>query len=284
MTATRADVTTCMVCGPRPEQPPALDGVLRRCASCGFGWTASAPASPTELDDEAYYDGGGHEDDFLPRPRRFEASRRLRWLLSMARPGSLVEAGPAGGFFVEAARGADIDASGVEVSPVAARFARERLGVPVREGRFESFAPARRVDAVCAFQVLEHVEDPRAFLGTARETLVAGGWLALEVPNIASAGARRLGAAWPKLQPEHHRWHFTPESLMRLVMQSGFHIVRHDTAFFRSYLPARYRWRHIHRLLRADWAGTGSPRLTHPRLGDLLRIAARLPRNGRRIR
>ncbi|WP_345635160.1 methyltransferase domain-containing protein, partial [Rugosimonospora acidiphila] len=130
----------------------------------------------------------------------------------------------------------------------------------------------------------EHVEDPRAFLGAAREALVPGGWLALEVPNIASAGARRLGTAWQGLQPEHHRWHFTPESLIRLAMQCGFHIVRHDTTFFRYYMPARYRLRHVHRLLPADWTGTGCLRLTHPSLGDLLRVVARLPRTDRRMR
>jgi 2-polyprenyl-3-methyl-5-hydroxy-6-metoxy-1,4-benzoquinol methylase len=284
VTTTRAQLSTCLVCGPQPGPRPAADGALRRCASCGFAWTARDPAEGAGLYDGDYNAGGGYEDHFLDAPRRFEASRRLRWLLSMTRPSSLVEAGCAGGFFVEAARRAGIDASGVEVSQVAVRFARQRLGVPVRQGCFESVVPQRPVDAVCAFHVLEQVADPREFLRAARETLRPGGWLALEVPNISSAGARRLGSAWPGLQPRYHNWHFTPESLIRLVVQSGFQVVCHDTVVFRYYLPARYRLRHAHRLLRADWAGTRSLRLTHPHLGDLLRIAARLPRAHRGIR
>ncbi|WSN14604.1 class I SAM-dependent methyltransferase [Micromonospora sp. NBC_01699] len=215
-------------------------------------------------------------------PRRFESGRRLRWLLSVARPSSLVEAGSAGGFFVEAARRAGIAAQGVEVSESAARFAVERLGVPVRVGCFEEVAPVRSVEAVCAFHVLEHVEEPREFLRAARDALVPGGWLALEVPNIGSAAARRLGVEWSGLQPRFHRWHFTPESLTRLVTDSGFEIVRRDTTVFRYYMPLRYRWRHVHHLLPADLAGTRSPRLTHPRLGDLLRIVAQLPTGTRR--
>ncbi|MEH1127934.1 class I SAM-dependent methyltransferase [Micromonospora sp. CPCC 206061] len=238
-------------------------------------------AAPAELYDQAYFGGGGYEDYFLATPRRFEASRRLRWLLSVVRPSSLLEAGPAGGFFLEAARRVGISVAGVEVSEVAARFAREELGVPVRQGCFETVAPVDPVEAVCAFHVLEHVEDPRVFLRAARDALVPGGWLALEVPNIASAAAHRLGNAWAGLQPQYHRWHFTPESLVRLVTASGFRVVRQDTTVFRYYMPAWYRLRHIRQLLPADWMDIGSPRLTHPRLGDLLRLVARLTHNDR---
>ncbi|WP_345637482.1 methyltransferase domain-containing protein, partial [Rugosimonospora acidiphila] len=135
MTTTRADLTNCLVCGPRTRQTTVLDGGVRRCASCGFAWTQRTFPAPAELYDDGYYHGGGYEDYFLPGPRRFEAGRRVRWLLPQVRPSgarlSLLEAGSAGGFFVEAARRAGVDASGVEVSEVASRFARERLGVPV---------------------------------------------------------------------------------------------------------------------------------------------------------
>lgn len=284
VTVTRTGVSTCLVCGPKPEDASVLDGTVRRCATCGFGWTVGEPPMPGGLRDDAYPGGSRDEDPLTLRRRRFEASRRLRWVLSMVRPTSLVEVGSAGGFFVEAARRLGIDASGIEASPAAVRFARERLGVPVVEGSFPAFSPGRQVDAVCAFDVLGQVEDPRVFLAGAREALPPGGWLVLEVPNFASAGAIRRPSGSERQQPEQQRWHFTPESLMRLVMRCGFHIVRHDTAVVRYYLPARYRWRHAHRLLPADWAGTGSLRRTHPRLGDLLRVVARLPRDGRRTR
>ena len=266
----------CALCGGTRSEP-SLGGVLRRCRSCAFQWTTIKLAPPDELYDESYYESESYRRYFaLAAQWRFEAARRLRWLLSAVRPATLVEAGPAGGFFLKAARDCGISVEGVEVSEVAARYARDRLGVPVRCGIFETTILAAPVQAVCAFHVLEHVPDPREFLRAARDMLAPGGSLALEVPNITSAAARRYGASWVDLAPRYHHWHFSPESLTRLVTESGFQIVRGDTIFASHYLrPSRWpsRWG-----LASHWGGlraTGSLRTSHPHLGDYLRLLAR---------
>ncbi|MFY1635536.1 class I SAM-dependent methyltransferase [Solwaraspora sp. WMMB335] len=267
---------TCLVCGPHSGSTPILGGQLRNCRDCGFAWTVGAAEPTPERYDDAYFEGGGYEDYFVPAPRRFEAARRLRWLRSIVRPATLLEVGPAGGFFLEAARRCGIAAYGIDVSGAATRYACERLGVPVRHGSFESMVPQGRVDAVCAFHVLEHVADPWRFLLAARAALRPGGSLVIEVPNIASTAAQRLGTAWPGLQPEFHRWHFTPGALAHLVTAAGFQVVRQDTTVFRYYMPVRYQLRHAHRLLPDDWSTRRLVRLVHPRRGDLIRLVAQL--------
>ena len=274
MRATGVDLETCLLCA-CDRYVTDSSGVTRTCTECSFSWTSRQAASPTDLYDESYFSGGGYEDYFQPAARRFEASRRVSWLCSFATPATLVEAGSAGGFFVEAARRAGIDAQGFELSTVAAAYARDTLGVPVHTAAFESAVVPGSCQAVCAFHVLEHVEDPRTFLDAARRALEPGGTLALEVPNISSGAARRLGTRWRALQPEFHRWHFSPATLTQLLVERGFEVVRQDTTAFRYYMPARFRRRQARHLFVADVRDLRSIRLTHRTRGDLLRTIAR---------
>ena len=99
--------------------------------------------------------------------------------------------------------------------------------------------PAGPFDVVCAFHVLEHVVDPWTFLARTREVLEPHGHLALEVPNITSARARRDGPLWFNLAPEHHCWHFSPATLGRLLGESEFAVVRWDTLYPRAYFRKR---------------------------------------------
>ncbi len=276
--------TRCLLCGRGKGHEPFLDDVLFRCVSCGFVWTARSQggAQGTQLYDASYFDSGGYSEYFKDLDqRRYEAKRRLGWLTSTVRPGSLLEAGCAAGFFVDGARRAGIHATGVELAEVCVRFAIEKLGLPVREGRFESVAASTRVGAVCAFHVLEHVDDPRKFMTTARSVLAPGGWLALEVPNIESSAARLQGRSWHGLQPAYHRWHFSPQSLSRLVREYGFRIRRRDTVPVSHYLRPRYRLSP-----KGAWTALKEslPRTPHPRRHDLLRLLAQLPEQSHCVR
>jgi SAM-dependent methyltransferase len=280
---TTMTMTECAVCGSADARRPLLAGSLVECGRCGFVWTAAEPVHLEDRYGEGYFRSDAYEDYLQPSGRRFEAGRRLSWLLRTGRVSSLVEAGCTGGFFVEAAVRAGIHAAGVELSPQMAAYARDQLRLPVWHGQFEAAPLQVPVQAVCAFHVLECVEDPNAFIRTAWKLLEPGGLLAVEVPNIASPAARRLGMDWPGLQPRYHRWHFAPTSLRRLVERHGFDVVVQDTAVLRFYMPARFRRRHARHLLAPDVRNTRSIRLTHRRRGDLLRMIAQKPHRTSRV-
>lgn len=272
-----AEKKRCLLCHEAAGGEPSFGGLIRRCMSCGFHWTPADSSGEAQPD---LFDGRYYRNYFARAGQwRYEAARRLRWLHSTARPASLIEAGAAGGYFLEAAQRTGIAAVGIELSEVCVKYARDRLGVSAQSGCFEELAPTAATEAVCAFHVLEHVDDPRSFLATAKRALTAGGWLALEVPNIASAAAGRGGASWPHLQPGCHRWHFSPSSLLRLVQDCGFRVERCDTVSSRYYMRAR-RWTSVAgvSMLLDDWAAWGSPRTCHPALGDHIRLIARLPK------
>lgn len=261
----------CRLCASERSEPAfEHPSPLLRCLDCGLVYRDGETAATY---DESYYDSGGYRTYFSRASQwRREARQRLSWLLAAVSPRRLLEAGCAGGFFLAEARRAGIEASGVELSPAAAEYARAELGAPVAIGAFEDLYLSDRFDAVCAFHVLEHAVDPRRFLARAHDLLAPEGWLALEVPNIESARAIEDGEDWFALEPEYHLSHFSPATLTRLVREEGFAPVRCDTVFAHHYSPPRQL---LGPFGRASLRAAGSLRSVHPSLGDHVRLLAR---------
>jgi len=112
--------------------------------------------------------------------------------------------------------GFEMSRSGVEQSRVkvpAAHFLVVDLFQPPADA--ESYA-GWATGAVCS-EVLEHVDDPAAFLKAARRYLADGGRLVITVPGgPMSAFDRQIG----------HRTHFTRESIRRVAEEAGFSVER----------------------------------------------------------
>jgi SAM-dependent methyltransferase len=152
-----------------------------------------------------------------------------------ARRGALLDVGCSTGAFLTAAVQDGWEVTGIEPSAWLAAQARARSGAEVHECSFEDWPlPARPFDAITMWDVLEHVEDPRAVLAKAGRALRSGGILGLNVPNIASLPARCMGRRWPLILPEH-TYYFTPASLARLLEETGF------ARRVRSAHPVRFR-------------------------------------------
>jgi hypothetical protein len=130
------------------------------------------------------------------------------------------------------------------------------------------------------FHVLEHVEEPVALLGELAEQLVEPGLIVLEVPNIASAMARRRAEGWGAVQPDNlHITQFTPSTLRSAVERAGFETVAVDTISPWHYIPPADRWRHRALLGYAYRAATlRTLKVTHASGFDHLRLVARRAR------
>lgn len=110
-------------------------------------------------------------------------------------------------------------ASGHEVFPYA------DAARPVWEGRVER--------AFC-FSVLEHVQEPLAFLRDIRALLAPGGTLWLSTPNRGDWLLELLGADYARFfYRQVHRWYFDRASLEALARRAGFAgvEVRHQHRF-----------------------------------------------------
>lgn len=73
---------------------------------------------------------------------------------------------------------------GVDVCPETCRHARAKYGIDARVGSAECIPLAdSAVDVVVSFETIEHLQDPRAFIGECRRVLAPGGRLIISTPN-----------------------------------------------------------------------------------------------------
>jgi SAM-dependent methyltransferase len=273
----------CLACGAPAEPSERLPGHgLWGCHTCGllFAPERSAAELRALYGDEYFEAYGGEELGYAGDEgrRRYEARRRLAFVRRHARAGALLEIGCAGGYFLATARAAGFAVVGVEPGPGMAESARVRFGLDVRTAFLEDAdLPAGAFDVACLWHVLEHLAAPGEALDRVRGLLRPGGMVAIEVPNAASAQARRLRAAWPHWDFGHHVAHYTPAALRALFGRAGFGVVHLDTFPVTGYYePSRA----LHPVMLANYVKEAlvlraPPRLPHPSRHELVRAVAR---------
>lgn len=106
---------------------------------------------------------------------------------------------------------------GVELDQTSFRKARSRIEPhgEVLHGDLSAVEPERMFDLVCAFEVLEHIEDDVGSLREWRDKITPGGWLLLSVP----AYQRRFGPS--DVRAGHYR-RYDPDQLPLTLQEAEF--------------------------------------------------------------
>ncbi|MBN1910104.1 MAG: class I SAM-dependent methyltransferase [Pirellulales bacterium] len=154
--------------------------------------------------------------------------------------GRLVDVGCGGGqLLAEARRTGSWELFGVEPSPMAAKLAAKHANCTVWESTLhESPLEIDSVDIMAMIGVLEHLHDPLGTLRYAHRLLKSDGLLAVYVPNFNYLRLKDTGPVawlrsrrWSNLHPQEHMFHFTTQSLTRLLRVAGFELVDVDIGY-----------------------------------------------------
>jgi SAM-dependent methyltransferase len=158
--------------------------------------------------------------------RQFVARQPVRFLkrAGLQRGDRVLDVGAGPGRLVKALNDAGYDASGIEPSKRSVALAHQ-AGIPVERRDVYDHADSR-LDAAVMWHVLEHLDDPPTALATVRGWLRPGGLLLIGVPNLASLQAEVAGEGWLHLDAPRHRVHFTADGVRRLLVRSGFDVIR----------------------------------------------------------
>jgi glycosyltransferase involved in cell wall biosynthesis/SAM-dependent methyltransferase len=87
----------------------------------------------------------------------------------------------------------------------------------------------RGFDFVYLGNRLQRLQEPRVNLRTLAILLNPGAFLLLTTPNLDSAQRKLFGPAWAHWQPDEHRFIYSRRSLIKLLAQAGFSLLKLQT-------------------------------------------------------
>lgn len=206
------------------ERHEPSGATLYGCASCGgqFFWPVSNPGAEWY---ESTYSGRNAD------PNYSIAWVHRRFLADVPARGSLLDVGCGVGNFMAAARAAGWQVAGLDFDADGIRVAREHYGLndlaQQSVAEFAAANPSRRFDAITAFEVLEHMDDPRGFIVDVARLLQPGGVICFSVPN-------RDSSAWlrPHDFPPRHLTRWSCGAMGSFLRSAGFTDIRCRTRGF----------------------------------------------------
>jgi 2-polyprenyl-3-methyl-5-hydroxy-6-metoxy-1,4-benzoquinol methylase len=138
---------------------------------------------------------------------------------------SVLDIGCATGALIDTLRGQGWHVTGVEISPCAG-YARDKRkldvsNIPLEENKF----PDVSFDVVLASHLIEHLNDPKAFLLEIYRILKDGGSCFITTPNISGFQAHLFGSRWRSAIFDH-LYLFSVNTLSKLLKTAGFKIER----------------------------------------------------------
>lgn len=183
-------------------------------------------------DDEDFYGKNywlNHQSEALGQANIFKRARHdlsercIYWLRSLLSyklpPAKLVEIGSAHGGFTSLLQQTGFEATGLELSPFIAEFARKTFDIPMLVGPIEDqVMPEDSFDIVILMDVLEHLSDPVATLRKCLHVLKRDGILVIQTPaypkqSTYEALVKKAHPFLNMLQAKEHLYLFSVEAI-----------------------------------------------------------------------
>jgi 2-polyprenyl-3-methyl-5-hydroxy-6-metoxy-1,4-benzoquinol methylase len=154
------------------------------------------------------------------------AKRNFEEIEKLSTKGSILDIGCGLGYILDIASNCGWTAHGIDTSSYAVDFCLSKGHSHVKLGTFGSNDyDVEQYNVVSAFDVFEHVTDPKNFLKDISRVLKQSGILVMAVPNVRCLSARLLGKGWSQyILPEHLNY-FSKNTLIKILESNGFKII-----------------------------------------------------------
>lgn len=213
--------------------------LINECQNCGHVYMNP---QPTTKELGQYYSQDYYYDDFYSEFFNKQSLKFYQEIRSLLKPHSrILDVGCSKGYFLNFAKLAGHKVAGIEMSRKAATYAKKHFAIKVQVGSVEEAKIKNHSqDVVTAFDLIEHLPNPQAFLKKVYGWLDKEGKLIIDTPNFNSLYRKIARDRWNCFDMPYHINLFRPATIETLLRQVGFQEVKITTSHFN--LLSREGW------------------------------------------
>jgi 2-polyprenyl-3-methyl-5-hydroxy-6-metoxy-1,4-benzoquinol methylase len=203
---------------------------IQQCANCNFLFTNPRPDSESigkYYQSENYISHSGKSNLFgsvYRMARRYALQSKYNLITKYHQSrGSILDFGCGTGELLKYFHERNWKITGIEPSTIA----REKASILTGENIYPSIDQANQstYDVITLWHVLEHIHNLNETITSIKEKLKPEGTLFIAVPNPASKDCKHYQENWAGYDVPRHLWHFSRETIQKLLKNHGLKIV-----------------------------------------------------------
>ena len=227
------------------------------CKNCGFRFTNNFPSEDSigrYYDSPDYISHSDSKSGLINRLYHFFRKQMLKKKVNLVSKYvapkqksniHLLDIGSGTGYFLNAAKERGYTVTGIEKDSNARDYAITNFALDIKDEQSLWSIENDSFDVITLWHVLEHMENLNEVVAKINSILKPDGVVILALPNHNSHDAKKYKGYWAAYDVPRHLWHFTPDTVEKLLGKHLFNIIKQKTmpldAFYISMLSEKYR-------------------------------------------
>ncbi len=179
--------------------------------------------------------------------RNYTLNQKVNLVQKLNKNPFILDIGSGAGYFMSQCKSARFKCVGIEPDEKTREQSIQKFNIEVYPEDHLNKIEKESVDIITLWHVLEHVPELQKRIQQIETCLKPNGYLIIAVPNAQSYDAKYYQSFWAGYDVPRHLWHFTPQTINKLLSAHPFNLFETRNMYFDSFyvsmLSEKYKQR-----------------------------------------